>query len=125
MASLTSQRCGFLSAVGSDSSRRLFAGCWRLHVDDSSHAGSVLLCNNQKFVFNHNGKKDGTPHLKHDDQQVLDLLIRYTKIYSPDTSSQETALIPITISSIKPIQNSVHTSQKTQFATVAKTGLLM
>ena len=126
MASLTSQRCGFLSAVGSDSSRCLFAGRWRLHVDDSSHAGSVLLCNNQKFVFNHSGKKkDGTTHPKHDDQQVLDLLICYIKLYSPDTSSQETALVPITISSIKKIQNSVHSSQKTQFATVAKTGLLM
>ena len=105
MPSLTPQRGGFLPAVGSDTSRCLFAGCWRLHVDDSGHAGSVLLCNNQKFVINHNGKEKGTPRLKDVDQQVLDLLIYYTKTLLDRYFFTKDSTHPLTISSTKLMQN--------------------
>lgn len=47
MLLLTPQWRRLLSAAGSNASRRLLAGCRRLHVDDS-RANAVLLCNKQK-----------------------------------------------------------------------------
>jgi hypothetical protein len=54
MSLLTPQRRGLLSAACSNASRRLLAGCRRLHVDCSGHANAVLRCNEQKCVINNN-----------------------------------------------------------------------